>query len=916
MKIVWHIFKKDLRRLGLPLSLWGIVIVAQYVVWHLDRDADWHRNGRSLSPESILWLLHLLAGWLIVPLLIHDDPLIGDLAGWRVRPISGGRLLAAKLFGMAMMLWLWPSVLTIPWCAELGFGPAEIARAVAVNALGMAVFTAVPLLVAVLTESFVRFVMWSIVATVAIGLGALVIVAEMPAKGTGNINGSILITRAALAGGATLLAAGIVVPMQFLRRRTVWARGLVGVAAAMAALVVQAWPWSAAQMLAHTGWQRYSLPTVTATVGNATLSVPADPARRAAEVQVETEFAIKGVSRGDTPVWSMVEPKWSVGGRIVAEPAPFGAGNRAVLGSATKILVQGSDWPRDGKDAARWDMALDGRLGTRVRNGEVAIEARHTGAVWRSTPGPRVPVRAGAWAGRGLDLLHVSGVGDVLNYGNRGYPSVAWVQTEPLFTPEVMLELINPDGMGGRRFATAALIQGKNVWQDGSPDGSWSSSEALLPHGRIPVGVMSVMRLRSTFDRNWWNEDRPTEEVRFEAATLTYVRFQEAAPMEATVARTALVPDMIVEGRLEDALRRAKAEGKLVYARVWSPLGEDKSERYGPDWFFWPKVRELAVARFVCVHLTAAEAGKLLKSTDEPGAPVIVILNSDGGELDRLRDLGPVELEMALRANLSGKTYAAVLTEALAAGKEDDRRLRLQLHEALRARGELTGAFDAIMWMVEHPSAPFEGTEIFGVGQRLQRFAQAFAAVRTSLLERREKAVGDLRRDPRDVGAARLLFAITLGLRNDERVWGEFPRLMPHENPSWWDYMRTWIGTSLSDRQVASRHKDVAAAVDLEKFFADGPAWVRTQLLQRRGLTPGGPPAKVGDWQRQLVKVGANCVETLAATGQTDAALRVALAVLKVDGSSNTRQWLQGVLMNNGAKAQAKALWAQGIYGR
>ena len=109
---------------------------------------------------------------------------------------------------------------------------------------------------------------------------------------------------------------------------------------------------------------------------------------------------------------------------------------------------------------------------------------------------------------------------------------------------------------------------------------------------------------------------------------------------------------------------------------------------------------------------------------------------------------------------------------------------------------------------------------------------------------------------------------------------------------------------------------EATAAVDLEKFFADGPAWVRTQLLQRRGLTPGGPPAKVGDWQRQLVKVGANCVETLAATGQTDAALRVALAVLKVDGSSNTRQWLQGVLMNNGAKAQAKALWAQGIYGR
>ena len=42
------------------------------------------------------------------------------------------------------------------------------------------------------------------------------------------------ITRAALAMGLILLTAGIVVPMQFLRRQTVWARGLVGVAAVMA----------------------------------------------------------------------------------------------------------------------------------------------------------------------------------------------------------------------------------------------------------------------------------------------------------------------------------------------------------------------------------------------------------------------------------------------------------------------------------------------------------------------------------------------------------------------------------------------------------------------------------------------------------------------------------------------------------
>jgi len=79
--------------------------------------------------------------------------------------------------------------------------------------------------------------------------------------------------------------------------------------------------------------------------------------------------------------------------------------------------------------------------------------------------------------------------------------------------------------------------------------------------------------------------------------------------------------------------------------------------------------------------------------------------------VDRLRVLVGAELTAALNANYAGRAHAAALTEELAAQGGDDRKLRFQLHEALRARGELTGAFNAILALIENPRSESE----FGV---------------------------------------------------------------------------------------------------------------------------------------------------------------------------------------------------------
>jgi hypothetical protein len=547
-----------------------------------------------------------------------------------------------------------------------------------------------------------------------------------------------------------------------------------------------------------------------------------------------------------------------------------------------------------------------------VRNGQTAISVRYPGAVWRGELGPVVPLRVGAGGGRGWQQIHVNTVQrgrDNREWADRG--SVGWWQTGPLFEPAALLEMINPEGLSRSRYRAALWLVGHSERLDAWPTGEHRTEGPDFLRGRTPVGLVSVASLTSTFDRYWRDySEIDSTEVIDDRAMLASVTFQVAAPLRVVQTETPLLPDFFVEGRMDDALRRAKTEEKLVLARL---SGKDTDQAHDmPDWWNVRELRALLVANFICVQVTGEEAARLRKRSDEPGGRFLVVLKANGEEQDRLNDLGGASLIAALRANLAGKTWAATLMETLAAKGGDDRKLRFEVHTALRARGELAGALDAIMWMVDHPSEPAESREILQVGWRLQRFVATYGSARDALLERRERAIVALRHDPRDAGAARLLFAITLGLRHDTAIWREFPRLLSRENPSSWDYQRYWIRATVSDR----RFRDVIEAVDLEKFFAAGPAWVRQQLLGKRVLPGAEAPASVAEWQRSLVLVGASCVEALAGAGQRERALRFAAEVRRIDGSRATIDALADALWRVGAAAESEQLRAEKTYGR
>ena len=912
MRLAWHIARKDFRRLRWPLALWGVVIGLQYLSWRLMPVGDGEASGAAKLVLA-LWGLHLAVGWLLVPHLIHEDPLLDDRAAWRTRPISGARLLAAKLLGAALMLWLWPSVLTVPWWIEFGFGPWEIARAVAVNMLGMAAFTGVALMVAVLTENFARFLTWSFLLAVAAGVGGLLIVAEMPALmemfayRDGTVNAGVLITRAWLAGGVVLAAAVVVVPMQFVARRAALARSVAAAAALAVALMVWGWPWSAAQMLAMTGWKAFALPTVSARVGEATLVVPPVADKQPARVQVMTLFDLKGLKPGDLPMWGAAEPKWRIGDNRGPD-LPVSLNHWASRRAVAVAVARGDTARHDSVEGAAWQITLSGQLVPSLRDGQAAFSARNHGAIWRGVPGPAVPVRAGAGAARGLTQIHVKAIGLPGRYAEDSVKrTLRWVQTAPLFAPTAILELLNQDGMARHRFTAALVTNGQRSFLDELPDDNRWEYRHFLPAGRIPVGLVAVTMRSCSFDQRWGRTEADSspdaEPIALEGATLTSVTFEEAAPMKVALAETPFMPNLIIEGRLDDALRRAKAEGKLVLARV--PGADEKDDPLRtPNRWIWPRLRELLVARFVCVQVGPEEAGRFRRQSSEQDSPLLVVLKAGGEELDRMGDLAPADLVTALNASVEGKTYAAVLRAELAARGGEDRRLRFQLHEALRVRGELVGALEVILWMVDHSDFPTEGSEIFTMGSRLQRFVASYGPAKAILLERRDRAVANLRQDPRDVGAARRLFAITFGLRHDDAAWREFPRVMPRENPLWWEFTRNWVSHTVGDK----RYGEAVGAVDLERFFTEGPAWVRAQLLQKRSFTTGGRPVTIAEWQWYLVRTGGNCVEALAGAGRPEAAVRLARATLRINRAAETRMLLAGCLRRGGASVEAEKL--------
>jgi hypothetical protein len=225
MNVALHHLRKDIGRLRVLVFVWAVLLVLQAVsaapeLGVAPADARLHLIFvllKALIPP--LQLMTLLA---IVPLLIHEDPVVGSTAFWLTRPISGRALLASKALFVVLFLAFPPLLIELVVLGSEDGSGQDFLPALGNLSLGKLKFLVLVFALAALTQTFSRFALAGVVLVVSYviaGVAALVI--EIYASGQYGAGGTVLLgSRSFAAELATVAFATGVIIHQYLTRKT------------------------------------------------------------------------------------------------------------------------------------------------------------------------------------------------------------------------------------------------------------------------------------------------------------------------------------------------------------------------------------------------------------------------------------------------------------------------------------------------------------------------------------------------------------------------------------------------------------------------------------------------------------------------------------------------------------------------
>jgi hypothetical protein len=187
VNLTWHIVKKDLRQMAVPVGVWvGFVVVSTFVWGRLPFQVEPHLaqlGGVGLMPaagswtsqmiqiSSLLASLHAGIGSLLAVHFLQQDSLVGTTGFWSTRPISNGRLLRAKLLGALMLFIVFPAIVMAGVWLSFGFSLAEAAHMTAEFSSLHLWLIVIAMSVATLTGNLGTFLFAAIGAVCSITIG-------------------------------------------------------------------------------------------------------------------------------------------------------------------------------------------------------------------------------------------------------------------------------------------------------------------------------------------------------------------------------------------------------------------------------------------------------------------------------------------------------------------------------------------------------------------------------------------------------------------------------------------------------------------------------------------------------------------------------------------------------------------------
>src|SRR3954464_494895 len=146
MNLPLHLVAKDVRHLRRALVLWIALLIGQvwesyWIVSAGEGNFDWFQHMGF--QHNLLLGLGWLVTYLLIGMMVLEDPVAGEKMFWVTRPISGGRLLIAKVIAALLLFGILPLIVWTPWWMICDFSLGDMADA-SVRVLGLQLLFAIP----------------------------------------------------------------------------------------------------------------------------------------------------------------------------------------------------------------------------------------------------------------------------------------------------------------------------------------------------------------------------------------------------------------------------------------------------------------------------------------------------------------------------------------------------------------------------------------------------------------------------------------------------------------------------------------------------------------------------------------------------------------------------------------------------
>lgn len=232
MKLIWHIIRKDLRRLAWVYGAWAVA--GTYLLFYRGLNIIQRSIWDNVGIVALFTFLAL--GIALVAAIVQEDGLCGANEFWRTRPIAAGRLMTAKL-GLVLI-----SFAIIPMALALALRPGQGGELAAIGAI--LVYVLALAAVASCTKDLGQFLLVAvgcamIAPALAGALGGLAPVTGLSKSAMVALTVTKVVILHAVIGAAALA----ILWNQYATRRSVLSRGLLAATVAVTACIGGLWRW-------------------------------------------------------------------------------------------------------------------------------------------------------------------------------------------------------------------------------------------------------------------------------------------------------------------------------------------------------------------------------------------------------------------------------------------------------------------------------------------------------------------------------------------------------------------------------------------------------------------------------------------------------------------------------------------------